>query len=195
MIDCDDLASAATALHPALARRFSPVAFDPHAEVTDAQIDTLLDAARLAPSAGNSQPWAFVVARRGDAVHRRTVCHLAGSSAAWAAGASLLVANLAHVYVEDTTEWEYSEFSRYDLGQAVAHMTIQGLALGLAAHQFRAFDRAAMAREFDVPPHWEVTSMSAFGVAAHTTDASADPASRPRRSRTEVTWARVDSPG
>jgi hypothetical protein len=26
---------------------------------------------------------------------------------------------------------EYSEFSRYDLGQAVAHMTLQAQALGL----------------------------------------------------------------
>ena len=48
----------------------------------------------------------------------------------WAPGASLIVVNVAHVFVEETDGWEYSEFSRYDLGQAVAHMTIQGLAMG-----------------------------------------------------------------
>ena len=88
--------------------------------------------------------------------------HLTGSSAAWAPSASLLVANLCHRYVEDT-DWEYSEFAHYDLGQAVAHMTFQAQAMGLYARQFRAFNRTALATEFAVPNHWEVTTMTAFG--------------------------------
>ena len=181
-------------VHPALAGRFSPVGFDPDVDVSDAQVDSLLDAARNAPSAGNAQPWAFVVGRRGDAVHRRLVPHLARSSSAWAPSASLLVVNLAHVTVEGTDGWEYSEFSHYDLGQAVAHMTVQGLHLGLAAHQFRAFDRDALADELAVPTHWEVTSMTAFGVATHAAgDVAIAGTSRERRSRADVTWARVTS--
>ncbi|RNI25333.1 nitroreductase family protein [Flexivirga caeni] len=179
-------------VHPALRRRFSPVRFDPDAIVTAAQLDTLLQAAGNAPSAGNSQPWSFIVGRRGDEVHDRIVQYLARSSTAWAPGASLLVVNLAHVRVEDTDNWEYSEFARYDLGQAVAHMTIQGLVLGLDAHQFRAFDRDAVAAEFDVPGHWEVTSMTAFGVAAHAPGEIASPGtSRERAEIDEITWARA----
>jgi len=102
--------------------------------ITPAHLDTLLDAARKAPSAGNSQPWMFIAGLRGDSVHSRLVPHLARSSAVWAPSASLLVANLAQIHLEDTPDWEYSEFSRYDLGQAVAHMSIQGLSLGLDAH-------------------------------------------------------------
>ncbi len=102
--------------------------------------------------------------RRGEPDHDRLVRHLAGSSRAWAPTAGLLVANLSHLFVEGT-DWEYSEFSVYDLGQAVAHMTIQAQALGLAVRQFRAFDRDGLAAEFDVPPHWEVTTMSAIGRA------------------------------
>ncbi len=179
-------------LHPALAGRFSPVMFDADAVVTMAQVDTLLEAARRAPSAGNSQPWMFIVGRRGDTVHDRIVTHLARSSGRWAPHASLLVVNLAHVWVEDTTELEYSEFSRYDLGQAVAHMTIQGLSMELNAHQFRAFDRDAIAAEFNVPPHWEVTSMTAFGTAAHTAGELLAPGtSRDRATRETITWART----
>lgn len=118
----------APAIHPAVLRRHSPMAFEPGAEICDDALDTILDAGRLAPSAGNSQPWAFVVGRRGDAVHARIVRHLAGSSARWAPDASAIVVNLARVLVEDT-DWEYSEFSRYDLGQAVAHMTLQALSI------------------------------------------------------------------
>jgi len=133
----------------------------------------------------------FIVGRRGDAIHARIVRHLARSSSGWASAASLLVVNLAHVYVEETTDWEYSEFSRYDLGQAVAHMTVQGLALGLDAHQFRAFDRDAVTAEFLVPPQWEATSMTAFGAAAHASgEVSAPGTSRARATREEVTWAR-----
>ncbi len=76
--------------------------------------------------------------------------------------AGALVANLSHVLVEDT-DWEYSEFSLYDPGQAVAHMTFQAQSLGLHVRQFRASDRAALTREFGIPPHWQVSTMSAIG--------------------------------
>src|SRR6516165_5968339 len=110
-------------LHPLLAGRWSPTTFDASYELAASEIEALLEAARWAPSAGNSQPWAFIVGQRGDAAHGRLVRHLAGSSARWAPAASVLMANLAHRYVEDT-DWEYSEFSLYDLGQAVAHLTL-----------------------------------------------------------------------
>ena len=119
----------ARSLHPLLAGRWSPTRFDPVQEIDQDEIELLLEAARWAPSAGNSQPWAFIVARRGSSEHTRLVRHLAGSSAAWAP--SVLVANLSHRYVEDT-DWEFSEFSLYDLGQAVVHMSIQAQALGAA---------------------------------------------------------------
>jgi hypothetical protein len=116
-------------LHPLLAARWSPTTFDLSYEVTAAEVDAILEAARWAPSAGNSQPWAFITGRRSDPIHARLTRHLTGSSAAWAPSASLLVANLCHRYVEGT-DWEYSEFADYDLGQAVAH-TLQAQALGL----------------------------------------------------------------
>src|SRR6476469_6791465 len=180
-------------LHPLLARRWSPTMFDESYEARPAEVESLLEAARWAPSAGNSQPWAFITARRGDAVHTRLLRHLAASSARWAPTASILVVNLCHRYVEDT-DWDFSEFSLYDLGQAVAHMTIQAQSLGLYARQFRAFRQAGIAAEFEVPEHWQVTSMSAFGRLPAT---AASPAfigtmgaepSRQRRSMSEISW-------
>jgi nitroreductase len=168
-------------LHPLLAARWSPTTFDSGHDASEADVASLLEAARWAPSAGNSQPWSFVAGRRGDAVHARLVRHLAGSSARWAPSASVLVANLCHRFVEDT-DWEYSEFALYDLGQAVAHMTIQAAALGLAGRQFRAFDRDGLAAEFGVPDHWQVTTMTAFGRPP------AEPQPRDRRSAEELRW-------
>ncbi|MDX6299447.1 MAG: hypothetical protein QOF53_661 [Nocardioidaceae bacterium] len=182
---------AAPGLHPLLASRWSPTTFDLSHEATTAEADLLLEAARWAPSAGNSQPWAFIVGRRGDDTHRRLVQHLAGSSARWAPTASLLVANLSHRLVQDT-DWEYSEFASYDLGQAVAHMTVQARALGLHVRQFRAFDRDGIAAEFGVPGYWEVTTLSAIGRVPRPDDGDRplppDSSERERRPRDDLRW-------
>jgi nitroreductase len=177
-------------LHPLLAARFSPAAFDAAHELEEREVEVLLEAARWAPSAGNSQPWAFIAGRRGDDVHARLVPHLAGSSATWAPTAALLVANLSHRYVEDT-DWEYSEFALYDLGQAVAHVTFQAQAMGMFVRQFRAFDRSGLEAEFEVPAHWEVTTMAAIGRPAEPLGRGdglpLDPA-RQRRSLSSLKW-------
>jgi nitroreductase len=189
----EDLTS--RALHPLLSSRWSPTTFDPAHEVTSSEVELLLEAARWAPSAGNSQPWAFIVGRRGDTTHQRLLRHLAGSSVEWASTASVLTANLCHRYVEDT-DWEYSEFAVYDLGQAVAHMTLQARALGLFVRQFRAFNRAGLTTEFAVPEHWQITTMAAIGrVPPHISDPAADgPTDTPGRQRhslDEITWSAV----
>lgn len=173
----------AESLYPLLARRWSPTTFDPGAEVSEDEVETLLEAARWAPSAGNSQPWSFVVGRRGDSTQERLVAHLTPSTRRWVPDAGLLVANLSHRYVEGT-DWEYSEFSLYDLGQAVAHMTVQAMALGLHVRQFRAFDREGIAEDFAVPAHWEVTTMSAIGRTAP----APPPIAASRERRRDLRW-------
>ena len=150
------------ALHPLLASRWSPTVFDTSDEVSTSEVELLVEAARWAPSAGNSQPWAFIIGRRGDATHRRLVRHLAGSSARWAPTAGLLVANLCHRFVEET-DWDYSEFALYDLGQAVAHLTVQARALEPVRAAVPGIRPWRRGREFGVPAHWEVTTMSAVG--------------------------------
>jgi nitroreductase len=184
--------SGSAQLHPLLSSRWSPAQFDDRFEVAADEVESILEAARWTPSAGNSQPWAFIVGRRGDATHDRLVRHLAGSSRTWASSASMLVANLSHRLVEDT-DWEYSEFSLYDLGQAVAHMTVQAQSLGLFTRQFRAFSREGLAADFAVAAHWEVTTMSAIGRSA--VGLGDDPDStfdlsgiRTRRSTEDLLW-------
>jgi nitroreductase len=148
-----------------------------------ADVERLVEAARWSPSAGNSQPWSFVTAHRGDEVHRRLVPLLATSSRRWAPDAALLVVNVCHRYVEDT-DWDSSEFAEYDLGQSVAHMTLQALSMGLSSRQFRAFDRDAVQRELGLPRHWVAMTMTAIGRPA----GEAPPDGRVRRSLADVWW-------
>jgi nitroreductase len=161
--------SSASDIHPALRGRTSPTAFDDRHTLEDHEVDLLLEAARWAPSAGNSQPWAFLPTRRGDDVHALVVSRLAPSSARWAPSASCLVVNAGHRFVEDT-DWAYSEFADYDLGQAVAHMTLQAEAMGLACRQFRAFDLEGLSADLGLAPGWELVSITAIGKAARDVD-------------------------
>ena len=81
--------------------------------------------------------------------------------ARWAPTASILVVNPCHRYVEDT-DWDFSEFSIYDLGQAVAHMTIQPSPWA-CSHDSSGPSTSRARGRVDVPEHWQVTTMSAFG--------------------------------
>lgn len=168
---------------PLLRSRYSPLRFDRDHELAEAQLEVLLEAARWAPSAGNSQPWAFHPRRRGEQGHATLVEHLAGSSRRWAPDASALVVNLARREV-DESGMPYSEFADYDLGQAVAHMTLQAQAMGLACRQFRAFDLDALEAALGVSPGWHVLTMTAIGVAA-----TAAPGGRERRSLIDLRTA------
>lgn len=144
--------------------------------------DTLLlvEAARWAPSAGNSQPWMLRPIVRGTREHDLLLPLLAASSRVWAADADVIVLNMRRQFVVEPTI-EYSEFSDYDLGQAVAHMTFQAQFMGLACRQFRAFDHERVTRDFCVPPEWDLRTMTAVGLSAHDS-----PQTRSRQSLSEV---------
>jgi nitroreductase len=142
--------------------RWSPTAWDSTHVIAEADVERLVEAARWSPSAGNSQPWSFVTARRDDDLHQRLVPLLAASSRRWAPQAALLVVNVCHRYVEGT-DWDFSEFAEYDLGQSVAYLTLQALSMDLAARQFRAFDRERVQRELGLPAHWVAMTMTAIG--------------------------------
>lgn len=167
-------------VHPLLRYRFSPTVFDQRHQLKWDEALLLVEAARWAPSAGNSQPWMFRPILRGTREHQTLVPLLAASSRSWAAGASAIVLNLGHRFVADS-DLTYSEFSDYDLGQAVAHMTVQAQSMGLSCRQFRAFDHAQVTREFDVPADWDLRTMTAVGRTADTS-----PSIRDRRSLVDL---------
>ena len=51
----------------------------------------------------------------------------------------------------------------YDLGLAVAHLTTQATALGLAVHQMGGFDLLKARDGFDIPAGYEPVAMIAVG--------------------------------
>jgi len=128
-------------VHPLLAERWSPRGFDIQHEVGADQLTALLEAARWAPSANNSQPWRFVVTHRGTAEFDHLTDLLAPGNRVWAANAGALILVAAQL-VDDNGQ--PLRFALYDTGQAVAHLITQAQAEGLATHQMGGFDTAGV---------------------------------------------------
>lgn len=148
-------------LLPALVERWSPRSFDPTAGIDDVALRSALEAARWSPSANNSQPWRFIVARRGTEAFATIVENLAGFNKAWASSAAMLVVAAAEVVDEDGNERRWAV---YDLGQAVAHLTIQAHHDGLHAHQMGGFDAEGLRTAFGLEERFVPTSVTALGV-------------------------------
>ncbi len=120
-------------------------AFDSAHELADDSLTALLEAARWAPSSRNSQPWHFLVTRRGEQAHARLFAALAPGNQAWAGAASALVLVAARTAGDDGRPQPWALF---DTGQAVASLVTQAQADGLAVCQIGGFDTAAVRAEF-----------------------------------------------
>jgi nitroreductase len=154
-----------------LVERWSPRAYDPTAEVDPAVIRTILEAARWAPSANNTQPWRFIVARRHTDAFSTVHEALKGFNQAWADSAAVLIVNIAEIV---DPEGKARPWARYDLGQAVAHLTVQAQHEGLHTHQMGGFDAAKLHAAFGLDANLEVVSITAIGVLGDV-DALPDP--------------------
>ncbi len=145
---------------PVLSDRWSPRGFDDSHVIDRDDLLSIVEAARWAPSAGNTQPWAFIAARRGtpefDAIH----ASLAGFNKDWTPRVSAL---LVFAAVPERAG-KMNRWVDYDLGQAAAHATIQAEHLGLRAHQMGGFDPDAIRAAFDLPEGVNPTTVMAIGL-------------------------------
>ncbi|GAB3645799.1 nitroreductase family protein [Glycomyces tarimensis] len=157
----DRHAQTSVPIHPLLASRQSTRAFEAGVDLADEQVASLLEAARWAPSAGNTQPWRFILAKRDDPEFKRVLDCLNEGNAEWAQHASAL---LVAVRVEANEKGPLPH-AAYDLGQSMAHLTFQAAAEGLTVRQMGGFDGEAIAAEFELPDAYKPTSVAAIGVA------------------------------
>jgi len=154
-------AESSVPLVPLLDERWSPRSFDAAATITDQQLDALLEAARWAPSAANKQQRRFIVGRRGTATFDAIVDALMGFNAVWAPNASALVVAVADVSSVADGGMSWAE---YDLGQAVAHLTVQAHAEGLHTHQMGGVEWDRITSAFDLPAGLKPMTVTAVGV-------------------------------
>ncbi|MBB3663227.1 nitroreductase [Prauserella sediminis] len=152
----------AVGVHSLITLRRSPRALDAMSDVTSEQIRRLLEAARWAPSFGNTQPARFLVGLRGDETYARVLAALTERNRAWAHRAGALLIGSA-VRRNAKGDVPYAE---YGVGLAAENLALQAVAEGLAAHQMAGFDAEQVRRDFDVPADVEPLVAIAVGVQA-----------------------------
>jgi nitroreductase len=124
--------------------RFSPRVFS-GAPISDNEIAIMLEAARLAPSGRNHQPWFYIYARKGTEGHKRICSCFPERNHIWASKAPLLV---AAVYDPKDAIDGLNEWAQYDLGQASMAMVLQAQSLDIYCRQIGSFDRSKFKEEF-----------------------------------------------
>jgi nitroreductase len=133
-------------IHPHIAARWSPRAFDPDAVVTGAQVTALLEAARWAATWGQRQPVRFLVGFRGDETNAKIADLLKrGNSYAKAAGALILVC------ADEGEDERTARYAAVDAGAAIAQLTIEAVSRGLIAHPMAGFNGDGACEVFDIP--------------------------------------------
>jgi nitroreductase len=147
-------------LHPLIATRWSPRALDPDGEVTEPQLRALLEAARWAPSHGNTQPARYLVGRRGDETYARIFELLNRGNKSWAGSAAVLMLACA----ETVNEKGAVPLAEYGVGLASENLVLQAVALGLVAHQMGGFNAEGACLVFELPEQVRPLAVIAVGV-------------------------------
>jgi nitroreductase len=172
-------------VHDLIARRWSPREFS-NRPVEPEKLASLFEAARLAPSSYNQQPWNFVVARRENSVdYSRMLSLLAQPNAAWARSAPVLAVSVAQRNF--THNGQPNRFAFHDVGQAVAYLTLQATALGLSVHQMGGFNVERARELLAIPAGYEPVAAIALGYAQD--PAAPPPSPRPRSAASEFVYS------
>lgn len=144
--------------------RWSPRAFtdDP---ISEAELNTLLEAARWAPSSYNSQPWRLLYARRDTAHWPKFLGLLNEFNQSWAARAAALVIIVSNErMLPPGAGAEIPSHSHsFDAGAAWANLALQAILSGWHAHAMIGFDIEGAAAALNVPDRFRVEAAIAIG--------------------------------
>jgi nitroreductase len=148
-------------IHDLLKNRWSPRAFADR-PVEPEKLRGLLEAARWAPSSYNEQPWAFLVATHGQPEeYARVLGCLIEFNQGWARAAPVLFLTCAHLTFD--RNGLPNRHAYHDVGLAVANLTVQATAEGLAVHQMAGIMPDKVRARFGVPEGWDPVSAIALG--------------------------------
>lgn len=134
------------------------------------RLEMIFEAARLAPSAGNRQPWRFVVVRDAD---RKKALAGAANNQSFLSEAAAIVAAVGDPEV--STRWHEK-----DTMTAVEHMALAATTLGYGTCWIGAFDEDAVKRLLKIPAKMRVIALLPIGIPNET------PAPKPRKQLSEV---------
>lgn len=150
------------AILPLIRERWSPRSFDASA-MPQADLEVLLEAAGLAPSAYNMQPWTFLYAHRGDENWDRFLSLLVEFNQGWAKQASVLLFAVSKTTMGHGDQASPSHSHSFDAGAAWQNLALQAAHMGYAAHGMTGVDFARATAELAVPDDHRIEAAIAVG--------------------------------
>ncbi|MBK5276239.1 MAG: nitroreductase family protein [Desulfuromonadales bacterium] len=129
--------------------------------IPEAELLTLFEAARWAPSSMNNQPGRILYARRDTGQWPLFFNLLVDSNKAWCARAAALL-----VFVSKTT-FESGKPCRthsYDTGASWMSLALQGSLRGYVVHGMQGFDYEQAKSALNIPDEYQVEAMAAIGL-------------------------------
>jgi nitroreductase len=134
------------------------------------KMEMILEATCLAPSAGNRQPWRFVLVQ--DKKRMRTL--------AQAANDQMFLADAAIIAVAVGDPEISAKWHEKDTMIAIEHMVLTATSLGYGTCWIGAFDEDEVKRLLKIPEKMKVVALLPIGVPDQ------KPAARPRKEPSEV---------
>ena len=145
---------------PAVQHRWSPRSFADK-PVSDADLKTIFEAVRWAPSSFNEQPWRFLVGKQGSEAYAKILSALVEFNQLWAGKAPVLIMGVAKTHF--THNNSHNGSALYDLGAAAGTLVLQAAELGLVTHQMAGFDHGKMREAFGIPEEYHLGAVIALG--------------------------------
>lgn len=171
-----------------LAHRWSPVAFTERA-LTQAEIHSLLEAARWAPSSFNEQPWRMIYATKEDGEKRIKLESLLTEGNAWAKAAPFLALFIAKKTF--TRNGKPNRHHAHDCGSAMTSLFLQATAMGMQGHGMAGFDTEKAQEIYGMSDDYLPLTMIAVGYhdGATTDPKLQEREASPRIRKTQGEWA------
>lgn len=143
---------------PLFLNRWSPRAYTSQ-QVSEEDLNAILEAAHWAPSSFNDQPWRFIVAKNEEqlAVFR---AFLGDFNKLWASNAPVLI-----LIASDTqrANGDPNGAHAFDTGAAWASLALQATLKGLSVHAIGGFDREEARRVLEIPEQFALHAVIAVG--------------------------------
>ncbi len=124
----------------------------------------ILEAARIAPSACNNQPWHFFVVR--DAETRRRL--FPNNHQAWAAAAPVVLVACSLPGQAWVRKWDNKNHADVDLAIAMEHVVLAATEEGLGSCWICAFDPAVIRTVLALPTEMEPVAITPLGYGTAT---------------------------
>ena len=151
---------------PIIVDRWSPRSFDAGA-LPQEDLDVIFEAAGLAASAYNYQPWRFLYAHHADtALFAQFLEPLIEFNQGWAKDASVLLYVISDEVMVTEQGSNPNHSHSFDAGAAWANLALQAIALGYHTHGMTGVDYAKAREVLQVPDGFRVEAAIAIGTQA-----------------------------